>query len=333
MSLEITKLSASDGTVWNDALEQTDERTPFHRFEALEVFADHADADFHPLIGYKGEEPVGLFPLFTIQKGPITTAFSPPPDLKVSYLGPVLLTTPGMKSNSVERRRRRFVERALDWLDRTHAPRYVHVRTSISTPDMRPFDWEMFDETPRFTYVVDLDAGPEVLFDRFSRDARSNVREAEDVCTVSESDQAAARSIITQVRNRHAEQDLRFPVTVELVEDLYEALPEGYLRPYVCTVDGVFAGGSLVLDDGQRAYGWQGTVKTDIEYDINDLLHWHIIRDASERGVRAYDLVGANNPRLSRYKSKFAPTLTRYHSLERSAPGFGTVARLYRRLK
>ncbi|MBX0294040.1 GNAT family N-acetyltransferase [Haloarcula nitratireducens] len=333
MSLEIAKLSTNERAVWNDALDRTDERTPFHRFEALEVFAAHSGAEFHPLVGYKGQEEVGLFPLFTLEKGPITTAFSPPPNLKVSYLGPVLLTQPGMKANTVERRRQRFISACIDWLDETHAPRYVHVRTAITTPDTRPFDWELFEETPRFTYVVDLDTGPETLFDRFSRDARSNVREAEAACSVSLSGRDAARRIIEQVKQRHDEQDIGFPVTPELVDDLYDVLPDGHLRPYVCTIDGEFAGGSLVLDDGERAYGWQGTVKQDIEYDINDLLHWEIIRDAAGRGVRSYDLVGANNPRLSRYKSKFAPTLTRYHSLERSATGFGMMAQLYRRLQ
>ncbi|WP_254274297.1 GNAT family N-acetyltransferase [Haloarcula marina] len=331
MSIEVEALSSSDRDAWNEALGRTPERTPFHRFEALEVFAKYANASLYPLVGYKGEQIVGLFPLFVIRKGPITTAFSPPPSLKVSYMGPVIVSQPGMKTNSVERRRRRFVEESIEWLDETHDPHYVHVRTSITAPDTRPFDWELFEETPRFTYVVDLETDPDALFDRFSGDARSNIRDAQDACSITEGDVTAAQSIITQVRNRHAEQDISFTVTADFVADLYEALPEGYVRPYVCSVDGTFAGGSIVLEDDRRAYGWQGTVKTDVEYDVNDLLHWHVIREAAGRGLASYDLVGANNPRLSRYKSKFAPTLTQYHSLERSSKAIGTMARLYRR--
>jgi len=332
MAIEITELAADEGSVWNDALERTDERTPFHRYEALEVFADHGDATLHPLIAYKGEQPVGLFPLFTVEKGPIKTAFSPPPKLKVSYLGPVVLSQPGMKPNKVEKRRRRLIENSLEWLDINHEPRYVHIRTSITTPDTRPFEWAAFEETPRFTYVIELDTDPETLMEQFSRDARSNVREAREECEVQQSGQATARNIITQVQDRHREQNLGFPLTTAFVDDLYEALPEGYLCPYSCTVDGEFVGGSLVLDDGERVYGWQGTVKHDIDYDINDLLHWEVLREAASRDVTAYDLVGANDPRLSRYKSKFAPTLKVYHTLERSTAGVGTMARLYRRL-
>jgi len=332
MALEITDLGREEATTWNDALGRTRERTPFHRFEALAVFADYAGADLHPLLATKGEQPVGLFPVFTLQKGPITAAFSPPPELKVSYLGPVVVAQSGMKPHSREKRRRRLVDGCLDWLDTEYDPEYVHVRTATTAPDVRPFGWSAFEETPRFTYVVDLDADPDSLRDRFSRDARSNVRDAAAACTVEESGAETARRVIRQVQKRHEEQDLDFPLTADFVGDLYSMLPDGYLRPYACRVAGEFVGGSLILDDGERVYNWQGTVKQDLDYDVNDLLHWKVLQAAADRGHSAYDLVGANDPRLSRYKSKFAPTLRTYHALERSTTGLGTAARLYRQL-
>jgi len=332
MGIEITELTRDEAATWNDALERTPERTPFHRFEALEVFADYADAELHPLMAYKGQEPVGLFPLFTLSKGPLTAAFSPPPEQKVTYLGPVVVSQPGMKPYSTEKRRRRLIDGSLSWLDEHHDPAYVHVRTSVGAPDPRPFDWAQFEETPRFSYVVELDTEPETLKDRFSRDARSNVRDAQEHCSVSEAGADAVGRIITQVQDRHEQQDIEFPLSTDFVRALYEALPEGYFRPYACTVDGEFVGGSLVLDDGERVYNWQGTAKQQTEHDVNDLLHWVVLREATSRGVGAYDLVGANDPRLSRYKSKFAPALRTYHSLERSSAGVGTAARLYRRL-
>lgn len=332
MTLDVTELSRDEATTWNDAVGRTRERTPFHRFEALEVFADYAGADLHPLLAYKGEQPVGLFPIFTLRKGPVTTAFSPPPELKVSYLGPVVLAQPGMKPHSVEKRRRRLIDGCLDWLDDHHDPGYVHVRTSLGAPDVRPFDWARFDESPRFTYVVELNDDPESLRDRFSRDARSNVRDAAAACSVEEAGLETLRRVIEQVQERHAEQGLDFPISAAFVESLYEALPEGHLRPYACTIDGEFVGGSLILDDGERVYNWQGTAKQDTDHDVNDLLHWEVLRAAAERGHSGYDLVGANDERLSRYKSKFAPTLRTYHTLERSSAGLGTAARLYRQL-
>lgn len=329
MSIEVERLADDDQAEWNDLLERMPGRTPFHRREALAVLADHAGQDVHPLVGYKGQEPVGLFPVFETGRGPLTAAFSPPPRLKVTYLGPVVADLSQMSSNSAERRRRRFITAATEWVDDEIDPRYVHIRTATEFEDPRPFDWAGFDLTPRFTYEVDLTAGPERLFDAFSRDARSNVRDAEAACSVREGDRVALDRIVEQVRSRYLEQDVPFPVSDAFVRDLYDALPDGTVQPYVCEVDGEFAGGSIVLDDGECVYGWLGSVVPAVEYDVNDFLHWHVIQRAADDGRSTYDLVGANDARLSRFKSKFAPTLRRYHELSRTGPATALIERVY----
>lgn len=74
--------------------------------------------------------------------------------------------------------------------------------------------------------------------------------------------------------------------------------------------DGEFVGGIVVLDDGDRVYRWQGGVRVDgYDFPANDLLDWHVMTDALDRGVAEYDLVGADNERISEYKAKFGPVL------------------------
>jgi CelD/BcsL family acetyltransferase involved in cellulose biosynthesis len=170
------------------------------------------------------------------------------------------------------------------------------------------------------------------LFDSFSRDARSNVCDAEDACAIREGRSASLTRIVEQVRTRYEEQNVGFPVSDAFVSDFYDRLPGDAMRPYVCEVDGEFAGGSIVLDDGDRVYGWPGSVCPEVEYDVNDLLHWHVIRAAARDGRTAYDLVGANDARLSRFNAKFAPTLRRYHELSLSGPGTTLAERLYKRV-
>jgi len=332
VSIDVVRFEGAFETEWNDLLERMPGRSPFHRAEALSVLAEHAGQRLHPLVGYKGQEPVGLFPVFTTERGPIRAVFSPPPRLKVSYLGPVVADLSGMSPNSAERRRRRFVDAALQWLTEEFEPRYANVRTAPTFEDPRPFDWAGFDVTPRFTYEVDLTPGPDALLDAFSRDARSNIWNAEDTCSIHAGEADDLPQIVDQVRTRYEEQGLGFPVSNAYVCDLHEALPERAVRPYVCTVDGDFAGGSIVLDDGERVYGWLGSVVPDIDHDVNDLLHCHVIRTAAEEGRTAYDLVGANDARLSRFKSKFAPQLRRYHELSRAGPGTALAERVYRRV-
>lgn len=261
----------------------------------------------------------------------MNAAFSPPPDLRVPYLGPALCNFEGLKQRRTEKRHRRFVEAALDWVDEVVGPRYVHVRTAPSYLDPRPFLWNEFDATPRHTYRVDLSLGTETLLERFSSDARRNVNGEADGVNIHTGGRDHVAAIFDQVRERFEEQGERFGVSTRFATDLYDRAADGGVRPYVCTVDGAFVGGILALRDGTTVYGWQGGVKTDADIPLNDLLDWHIMREAVDDERSAYDLVGANTPRLCEYKSKFAPDVCTYYSLERAGLPAKAAAEAYRR--
>lgn len=323
---------AEDAAGWNDAVARSGPGTVFHHHAFLEVVSEHNGATMYPLVGYKGQELVGVFPVFERTYGGITTVFSPPPNMGLSQLGPVLPGLDRLKARTAEKRTRRFIEGCLDWLDRAVDPNYVHVRTTPWFDDNRPFAWNGFDLTPRYTYVVDLRPGTEAVMESFSADARNNVRTTPDGAYVIEQvDLDGIDGIIDHLDRRYDEQNVRYSLDRSLVVDLYRQLPEGCVRPYVCTVDGEYAGGILVLDDGQTVYRWQGGAKPyrDVDVPVNDLLDWRIMADAIERGRTRYDLVGANTPHLCEYKSKFGADLVTYTSAERSSLLVQLASRLY----
>lgn len=328
--VSIAPATADELDRWNDHVSRSQHGTVYHRLEALKVQAEHSGAQLTPLVGYKGQEPICLFPVFSLSKAGIQGVFSPPPNLWVSYLGPVLLNFEHLKQRRAEKRHRRVVEAALEWIDDAFDPSYTHFRTACGYDDPRPFEWNGFDVTPRYTYHVDLSPDEEELLDSFSSDARSNIRtNAEydvDVEAV-----AAIERILEQVRLRHEEQGESYTVTPEFVAALYRRLPDGCVRPYVLRVDGEFVGGMVTLADGCTVHRWQGGAKTDHDLPVNDLLDWHIMRDAIERGETTYNLVGANNPRLCDYKAKFAPEVIQYYSFGRRNAGLRFAAKFYKR--
>jgi len=57
------------------------------------------------------------------------------------------------------------------------------------------------------------------------------------------------------------------------------------------------------------------------------------MRTARDRGLTQYDLVGANNERISKYKAKFSPQLRMYQTIERGTPVMNVVSELYKRVK
>ncbi|MHC3437828.1 GNAT family N-acetyltransferase [Natrialbaceae archaeon A-gly3] len=336
MSIDVRPATDEDRRRWNDYVARSPHGTFFHELEVLEVLADHAEAELHPLVGFKGEEPVGLFPVFDVEKRFVTAAFSPPPHLRVPYLGPAFLNLGKLKQRKRDRRRKRFVEGCFEWIETELAPRYAHVRTGTGVVDSRPFKWNGYEATPEYTYHVDLSPGKDDLLAAVSSDARRNVTNTpEEAYEIAVEEEDAVRRITEQVRHRYASQDIRFDPTDEFVVDLFEASEEGELRPYTLRVDDEFVGGILALEYDDTVSRWMGGVRTDADVDVptNDLLDWAIISDGVDRGLATYDLVGADNPRINRYKSKFNPDLETYYGLEYGSWGTKTMAHLYNSVK
>ena len=319
---------------WDRYVERSPQGTFFHQLDALEVQADHADADLYPLIGYKGAEPVGLFPVFVIVKGPIRTAFSPPPDLWIPYLGPAMLNMAKLSQRKAERRRRQFIDGVFEWLDAEIDPTYFQVRTSGRYEDLRPFQWNDCDVTVDYTYEVDLSHGTEEVMNRFSSDARRNVRKSNGADLIEEGDTDHLGAIIEQVRARYESQGLDFYVPTDFVTDLADRL-DGGIRPYVSRVDGEFVGGIIALEFDDVVYRWQGGVRhdADVDFPVNDLLDWRVMTEGMERDRTIYDLVGANNPRINQYKAKFGPDLRPFYTVNRSSLVTEQLMKLYKRLR
>ncbi|MFW5937788.1 MAG: GNAT family N-acetyltransferase [Halanaeroarchaeum sp.] len=328
MSIDVRPLD--DAARWNELLTDADHPTAFHHAGALDVLERHSGTTCHRLVGFKGEEPIGLFPVFTLQKGPATVAFSPPPNLKLPYLGPRLLERQPLKRRRRDRRNRRFVDACLDWLDAERATNYTSIRTAPAYDDVRPFLWQGYGSTLRYTYIVDLDRSADDLLTAFSTDARKNVTKEYDVdYEIGEGERDDIERIVDQVTDRHAEQGESFALSSDVIHDLYEELPEGVVRPYVCRIEGEFTGGFVNLEFGDRAICWIGAAKVAADLPVNDLLDWGYAKAAMGRGVVTYDLAGANNPRIAGFKAKFAPDLVPYYALENGGRTMTALSKLY----
>lgn len=329
MSILIRELTGEARDDWNGYLDRAPHASPFHYREALEELATLSGSTLRLLVGFKGQEPVGCLPLFERSLGGLTIVDSPPEGTEVYYLGAVMIGRDQLKRRKTETRIRRFVTAAVDWLDAELAPDLTTVRTVDRFVDLRAFREQGFQLAPYYTYVVDLTPTPEQLLGQFSRDARSNVHTTdEDAYELVEGNATDAARIIEEVRARHEAQDEPYDLTTDFVRALYRRLPEGVVRPYVCRVDGAFAGGIVALECGDTIFRWQGGTKHDADVPVNDLLDWHLMCEGKARGRTRYDLMGANQYRLTRYKSKFGGKPTTYHRVLRRSRRARLLAKL-----
>lgn len=309
MGIDVTRFETGERELWNRHVERTAEAMPFHRHEALEAIADASDTTLHLLGGFKGQEPVGLLPLFTERRGPLKFAYSPPTEVQVPYLGPLLLNADQLKQRKAEQWNARFVDSCLDWIDANLDPDYLDIRTTDRYPDARPFIWNDMDVEPAYTYVVDITPSADDLLKRFSSGVRKDIRDADEYdYTIEEGGEAVIRRVLEQLRQRHEGGDEEYEgVPPEFAVELYRALPDGQMRPYECRLEGEYVGGGVTLESEDTAYHWRGGAKTRLDFPVNELVDWHVMRRAAERGKSRFDLVGAMKPRLCEYKAKFGP--------------------------
>ena len=333
MSVEVRPIEEDDA--WDRYVERSPTATFFHKADVLDLQAEHADATLHRLAGFKGEEPVGVFPLFTLRKGPVTGVFSPPPYLLVSYLGPAMLNQEKLSRRKAERRHRALVQESLERVAESADPWFTQVTTPVGFGDVRPFKWDGFDVVPQYTYHVDLTDGVDETLSRFSGDARRNVTgDYGDTYVVEEGGAEAVDRILDQVARRYREQGRRVSMPWSFVQGIEESCADGSVRAYTCRVDGQHASGIIALEHGETVYRWVGGVKPDVDTDVpvNDLLDWEVMRNAMERGRTRYDLVGAGNRRINRYKAKFNPELRTFYRLQTGSRFIEPLVSTYRKL-
>lgn len=335
MGIDVTRMDTDERERWNSYIERTPEATPFHRHEALEVIADATDTTLYLLSGFKGEEPVGLLPLFVKRRGPLGFVYSPPMQVRIPYLGPLLLNTGQLKQRKAEKWHSRFIEGCLGWIDAHLDADHIDIRTTDRYPDARPFIWNGMDVEPAYTYIVDITLGEEDLLKRFSGDARKSIRDADDYdYTIEEGGERVVRRVLEQLRQRYESDDDEefYGVDPDFAVELYRALPSGRIRPYECRLDGEFVGGGITVESDDTVYHWRGGAKTRMEFPVNEIVDWHIMRRAADRGKSRFDFVGAMNQRVCEYKAKFNPEARVRYIVQRRSRRVEVVSSVYGRV-
>lgn len=318
---------------WDALLPSTDIE-PFHRSAALRVLDAHAAGDLQLYAGFRGEQPVALFPAF-IRETPVgRIVTSPPPGLLVPRLGPVLMPT-SPKQRKREKLNVRFTDALVEALDLDAPTALFRTLTPVGFTDPRPFEWRGLSVTPEFTYRLALDDRTlDDVHASFSKSFRRELRDGDDLPITVDVEPDSVERVRRDVADYYADQDEPFDVTSDYARDLTEAMDED-ARVYVARgPDGEYLTGIVVLYGGGSAYFWLGGTRATYDgTSVNTLVHDRIVRDVLTdpelADVTSYDLVGANTERLCRYKSKFGADLTPYYTVESGGAPIRVAKKVY----
>ena len=314
--MEVRKLSLSE---WADALPASGYEA-FHDPDALSVLEEYAqDATLRLYGGFKGDQTRALLPVF-VRRLPLggRIVSSPPPGMHVPHMGPLVMPT-SPKQRKREQVNQRFADGIMEDLD-LDSRSLLYVICSPSYDDPRPFSWADHSVQVSFTYdLVVGDDDAETVLKTFSKSRRREIRSGQDLdVAIERGGLDEVRAIYDQTQDRFSEQNEYFGLSWAFVRDLYDSLGDR-ARAYVARdPDGEFLTGILSLYSADSGSYWLGGVRSDYDnISMNTLLHWAIVRDIVEdpalESVDRYDMVGAGEYRLSKYKSKFNPELRRYY--------------------
>ncbi len=322
MALTITNLNKSSEKTWDDLVRSSSYGTIFHTIAWLRIAERHSNAEFLPLMFYKGNQLVAIYPIFIQKQGTIKLALSPPSRSYMLYLGPVIADFDTMKQDKKETI---FIEiqQELDkYIFETKGCKYIRIKSSPGLYDSRPLIWSGYSVVPNYTYRINLSKGLENIWENLDLRLRRKIKKAikEDI-TVGSGDWDDIEFIHRSLYNRYLEQGFQPKNYLKYLQDLFDCFYPDNLKVFIAEYKGEKCGGEIVLCYKEVVYSWVGAPKSSlVGLSPNDLVHWEAIKWASEHNFKIFDMMDSgDNPRLRFFKANYNPDLVIWYSATKYA--------------
>jgi hypothetical protein len=303
--MEMRKLGNAEGQEWDRLIAGYPGASIFHQRAWLEYLAASRGLEIGLWEIRQGAEVTGYFCGGLVRKGPFRILGSPLKGWGTNVMGPV------MRAGAD---RREFLK-TLDQLASTY-------KLSMIELEQRSFPEEPLVEAGYecetvWTYHVDLTPDdPEVILKRMDKSRRYGIRRAIKLgLTVEDTDDPA-------MPDQYYEQFARLMRRKGMVPTYPQHYPRlcfQHLRRSnnlfalrVRNAHGQVIATGLFPHDAHTVYFWGGASEPEArQLFANDLMHWHLINLARERGLHGYDMSG-----WGRFKAEFGGqllTVKRWH--------------------
>jgi Acetyltransferase (GNAT) domain len=199
--------------------------------------------------------------------------------------------------------------------------------------DWQPFYWQGFQQTTRYTYILNLLQGAEQLFSHFHDTTKRKIRKATDrnleiLRFESETDTTVFDTFYHLNTLTFQKQGLKNPIHPALFKRLDAVLKEKQQRTIYLARDaaGRYYATLYLVYDSKTAYYLAGGVDTSI---LNNnalfLLLWKAIQDAAQR-VPTFDFEGSMLPQIEPIFRSFGATQMPYFRIFKAKNRFWALA-------
>ncbi|MFC2089960.1 GNAT family N-acetyltransferase [Bacteroidota bacterium] len=195
--------------------------------------------------------------------------------------------------------------------------------------DIRVFNWRNYSSRVFYTYVGEI-SDPEKLYKQFQSDIRRRITIAEKYSySIKQNRSHDHVQIVYDLLSKSYErQDHPFKFTLEQFSDLLgDSDLKNNLSMYSVWNEDLPVAALLMLHYKDTAYYWMaGGDNEHFDTGLNQLLFWEVIKMMSELGLKNMNMVGANTPTISRYKSSYNFELVPYYSVTKIIGGIAKLA-------
>ncbi|WP_292522485.1 GNAT family N-acetyltransferase [Methanoculleus sp.] len=305
-----------DKDTWDAFIDDSPSGLLFHRWDYLHLTAKHTESTLLPYGVYKGDELVSVFPLFCKRIHGVNAIFSPPPLTVIPHLGCVMNRQfAGLRQSKKESLLGMVAGEIQEEL-RNLSPNYLSITFVPEFNDVRHYLWDRCDAKVRYTYTINLERSLEDLWNNLHYKLRNKLKkEAGAGLRLERNGDVSTLYRLISDRYKNPSVDIP-PIKRDYLEDLVRAYPDRI--GIYCLYDAEDEVTAVVAAQEYRRFLlWIGTPKIETSHAGNEYLQWLLIQRAQAEGYRTFENMGANNPDLAFFKSRFNPDLTMYFEIEK----------------
>jgi len=317
--ITIKILSNDNFEIWDDLVQRAPQATVFHKLEWLKIIEKYTSSKLLLFTGSLGNQIVAAIPFFFYKKKIFPVFSSPIGSAMIQNLGPIIPDYNIIKQDKREYYFREFQKELDIYINHHFNPDSIEIITSPNLLDARPYIWNKYIITPKYNYIKNIKNLDEV-WNGFKKQLRKNIESAKKSgVTIHEGSFNDFELIIQQLSQRLDKQELNFPTSKEYLIDVYQNFYPDNLRIFIAQYHGESITGIIVLTFKNRLSIWVGATQTGLKgvYPV-DLLQWEIIKWGNKNGYEFCEILGANIPTISYFKSRYNFDLDIYYHVHKT---------------
>ncbi len=318
----ITTKLIQDGPAWDRFLDGTPYGTIFHRWRFLKIIEKHSPYTLLPYGIYRGNELICLFPLYFRAYRGLKLVFSPPPQMLVPYLGPVMGATYGELK---QKRREAYLADAIRTITaemRKISPNYMKMLTQPCFDDVRPFRWQHYAVDISYDYVIDLARPLQEIWAGFDSTCKKQIKHVQGR-GLEMRRSADPDAFYRIMEDNFTAKGLRSPYhggDSGYLKEILDAYPDN-VKMYFLYEGEKVVGAHVVCKYHEKCTLWLGSATGN----YNEFMLWELMKLEKSGGMKTFEIQDADTPRVLPFKSKFNPGLEHKFQVNRK-DALGSIA-------